>query len=80
MKSFGTAPMITDAQIDAVYDVLETLAISSVVLADGRVTDSTAGSIAWLLGSMQDKLRETITILEEVQRQHRDSLNGMVGP
>lgn len=79
MKSFRTDPMITDAQIDAVYDVLETLAISSVVLADGRVADSTAGSIAWLLGSMQDKLRGTITLLEETQRQHQ-AQDGTVRP
>ncbi|QND50821.1 hypothetical protein HB779_02140 [Phyllobacterium sp. 628] len=72
--------MITEAQIDAVYDVLETLAISSVVLADGRVTDKTAGSIAWLLGSMQAKLRETITLLEEALRQHRDAQGGEVRP
>lgn len=80
MKLLRNESLITEAQIDAVYDVLETLALSKVILADGNVSDSTAGSIAWLLGSMQNKVRETITILEETQRQQRDAQNGVVQP
>ena len=62
-----TITVITDAEINSAYDVAETLSISSALLANGNVTDNTAGSISWLLGSMGEKVSAIITLLETVR-------------
>ncbi|SDP09466.1 hypothetical protein [Phyllobacterium sp. OV277] len=59
--------MITDADIDAVYDVIETLALAILALDQGDIADNTASSISWLMGSMQKRLAKTLDILEQAK-------------
>ena len=59
--------MITDGEIDDLHDVIETLNLAEIVLSNGNITDKTAGSISWLLGTMQSKIRNALHILEETQ-------------
>ncbi len=59
--------MITEKNIDTLYDMIETLTLMSIVLADGNVSDNSCQSMAWLSGSIKERLRETLIIMESVQ-------------
>ncbi|MGB3389186.1 MAG: hypothetical protein WBA88_14490 [Pseudaminobacter sp.] len=62
-----SAPVITERHIDQMYTIIETLSLCSIVLADGNLTDKTAGSISWLTGQMKEGVGEILTLMEEIQ-------------
>jgi hypothetical protein len=69
---------ITEADIDSVYDAIETLNVSSQLLSQGDADKKTMCSIAWLLGSTSKRLGDILTILEELQHDQQSQSPPMV--
>lgn len=59
--------MITEQNIDHIYDALSTMALASEMLARGNVDNKDASDMAWLLGSAKKRLNETLKAVEEAQ-------------
>ncbi|WP_273725071.1 hypothetical protein [Brucella gallinifaecis] len=59
--------MITEQDIDHIYDALSTMALASEILSRGNVDNKDASDMAWLLGSAKKRLNETLKTVEDAQ-------------
>jgi hypothetical protein len=57
---------ITEADINSVYDAIETLNVCGQLLSQGEADGKTMCSISWLLGSASNRLGDILTIIEEL--------------
>jgi len=63
---------VTETHIDALYDAITFLRLSSQILSEGEIDDRVAGEISWMLGSVKRRLEPVINLLEEMEsRQER---------